>query len=47
MLGFKSVSIARVILGGVEMITWMHKDQAKYALHPQPSPADQVHLLAA
>jgi hypothetical protein len=47
MLGFKSVSSVRVILGGIEMITWLHKDQARYAHHPQPSPADQVHLLAA
>jgi putative transposase len=36
MLGFKSMSSARVILGGIEMIHMMRKGQAKYARNPQP-----------
>jgi hypothetical protein len=31
MLGFKSTATARVILGGIEMIHMMRKQQAKYA----------------
>jgi putative transposase len=34
MLGFKSMSSARVILGGIEMIHMMRKGQAKYACTP-------------
>jgi putative transposase len=47
MLGFKSMSSARVILGGIEMIHMMRKGQAKYARNPQPSLAEQFELLAA
>jgi transposase-like protein len=46
MLGFKSVTTARVILGGIEMIHMMRKGQAKYACNRQPSLAEQFHLLA-
>jgi transposase-like protein len=47
MLGFKSTRSARVILGGIEMIHMMRKQQAKYACTPQPSLAEQFDLLAA
>jgi putative transposase len=47
MLGFKSVTTARVILGGIEMIHMMRKGQAKYAYNPPPSLAEQFDLLAA
>lgn len=47
MLGFKSVVSARVILGGIEMIHMMRKQQAKYACNQQPSLAKQFELLAA
>jgi transposase-like protein len=47
MLGFKSTASARVILGGIEMIHMMRKQQAKYACTPRPSLAKQVDLLAA
>ena len=47
MLGFKAMSSARVILGGIEMIQMMRKQQAKYARSPQPSLAEQFELLAA
>jgi transposase-like protein len=47
MLGFKSLSSARVILGGIEMIHMMRKQQAKYAKNPLPSLAEQFDLLAA
>jgi putative transposase len=47
MLGFQSVASARVILGGIEMIHMMRKQQAKYARNPHPSLADQFALLAA
>jgi transposase-like protein len=47
MLGFKSVASARVILGGIEMIHMMRKQQAKYACNLQPSLAEQFNLLAA
>src|SRR5690606_38854027 len=33
MLGFKSTQSARVILGGIEMVHMMRKQQAKYACH--------------
>lgn len=46
MLGFKSACSARVILGGIEMIHMMRKQQAKYACKGQPSLAEQFHLLA-
>ncbi len=47
MLGFQSMTSARVILGGIEMIHMMRKQQAKYACNRQPSLAEQFHLLAA
>ena len=47
MLGFKSVDIARVILGGIELIHMMRKGQAKYAGNAQLSLADQFKRLAA
>ena len=47
MLGFKSVDSARVILGGIELIHMMRKQQAKYACRKQLSLAEQFHLLAA
>ena len=47
MLGFKSVDIARVILGGIELIHMMRKEQAKYAGNAQLSLADQFKRLAA
>jgi putative transposase len=47
MLGFKSDQSARIILGGIEMIHMMSKQQAQYARNPQPSLAEQFNLLAA
>ncbi len=47
MLGFKSVASARLILGGVEMVHMMRKQQAKYACTPRPSLVKQFDLLAA
>ena len=47
MLGFQSMTSARVILGGIKMIHMMRKQQAKYACNRQPSLAEQFHLLAA
>jgi putative transposase len=47
MLGFTSADSARVILGGIELIHMMRKQQAKYACHQQPPLAEQFHLLAA
>jgi transposase-like protein len=47
MLGFKSVASARVILGGIEMVHMMRKQQAKYACNRQPALAEQFHLLVA
>ena len=47
MLGFKSLSSARVILGGIEMVHMMRKGQAKYACNPNLSLAEQFELLAA
>jgi putative transposase len=47
MLGFQSVASARAILGGIEMIHMMRKQQAKYAGVRHPSIAEQFHLLAA
>jgi transposase-like protein len=35
MLGFQSIATARVILGGIEMIHMMGKQQAKYAYNPR------------
>lgn len=47
MLGFKSVTTTLVILGGIEMVHMMRKQQATYACNPQPSLAEQFNLLAA
>ena len=47
MLGFKPVTTTRVILGGIEMVHMMRKQQAKYACNPQRSLAEQFNLLAA
>jgi hypothetical protein len=47
MLGFQSMVSAGVILGGIEMIHMMRKQQAKYGCNRQPSLAEQFHLLAA
>lgn len=47
MLGFQSMATARVILGGIELIHMMRKQQAKYACNRQPSLAEQFDLLAA
>jgi putative transposase len=47
MLSFKSVDSARVILGGIESIHMMRKQQAKYACNQQQSLAEQFHLLDA
>ncbi len=41
-----AVAIARVILGGIEMIHMMRKQQAKYARNPAPSLAQQFEVLA-
>ena len=47
MLGFKSVASARVILGGIELIHMMRKQQAIYARNQQLALADQFERLAA
>ncbi|WP_134495519.1 IS6 family transposase [Microvirga pakistanensis] len=47
MLGFKSVASARVILGGIELIHMMRKQQAKYACNQRLSLAEQFERLAA
>jgi len=47
MLGFKSTTTARVILGGVEMVHMMRKQQAKYACNRQLSLSEQFDMLAA
>jgi transposase-like protein len=47
MLGFKSVASARAILGGIEMVHMMRKQQAKYACKQQLWLAEQFNLIAA
>jgi transposase-like protein len=47
MLGFKSADSARVILGGIELVHMMRKQQANYVGSQQLSLAEQFHLLAA
>jgi putative transposase len=47
MLGFKSLSSARFILGGIEMVHMMRKGQAKYACNSSLSLAEQFEMLAA
>jgi hypothetical protein len=41
------LTAAHVILGGIELIHMMRKQQAKYACEQQLSLAEQFHLLAA
>jgi transposase-like protein len=47
MLGFQSAATARVILGGIEMVHMMRKQQAKYACNRPPSLSEQFDILAA
>jgi putative transposase len=47
MLGLQSVASARVILGGIEMVHMMRKQQAKYACNQQLSLSEQFDMLAA
>jgi transposase-like protein len=47
LLGFKSADSARVILGGIELVHMLRKQQAKYVSNQQLSLAEQFHLLAA
>ena len=47
MLGFHAAATARVILGGIEMVHMMRKQQAKYACNRQLSLAEQFDMLAA
>jgi len=47
MLGFKSLTTARVILDGIEMVHMMRKGQAKCACNLNLSLAEQFELLAA
>jgi putative transposase len=47
MLGFKALDSARAVLGGIEMVHMMRKQQAKYAPNLQPSLAEQFNILAA
>ena len=47
MLGFKPINSAHAVLGGIEMVHMMRKQQAKYVCYPQPSLAEQFDLLAA
>ncbi|GEO18479.1 hypothetical protein MAE02_61750 [Microvirga aerophila] len=47
MLGFKAMSSARVILGGIGMIHMMRKGQAKCICTQQLSLAEQFERLAA
>lgn len=47
MLGFKAISSARTILGGIEMVHMIRKGQAKCARNLQPSLAEQFELFTA
>ena len=47
MLGFKSVASAHAILGGIELIHMMRKQQAIYACNQQLSLAEQLERIAA
>ncbi len=47
MMGFKSMTSARAILGGIEMVHMMRKGQAKYACTRHLSLAEQFDRLAA
>ncbi|MGF9760143.1 IS6 family transposase [Microvirga sp. 0TCS3.31] len=46
MLGFHAAATARVILGGIEMVHMMRKQQAKYACNRQLSLSEQFDMLA-
>ena len=46
MLGFKSVASAWEILGGIEMVYVMRKEQTKFARGPRLSIAEQFSILA-
>ena len=47
MLGFRSLKAAEIILSGVELIHMMRKRQARFAVNPNPSLAEQFDMLAA
>jgi transposase-like protein len=47
MLGFKSMTTPRVILGGIEMVHMMRKQQAKYACNRPLTLVEQFNRLAA
>ncbi|OKO74930.1 IS6 family transposase [Bradyrhizobium sp. AS23.2] len=47
MLGFKSRDSVRIVLGGIEMVHMMRKQQARFAFNPHPSLAEQFDILAA
>jgi putative transposase len=47
MLGFKSMASARAILGGIEMVHMMRKQQAKYACNRPLSLVEHFNRLAA
>ncbi len=47
MLGFQSAATARVILGGIEMVQMMRKQQANYACNRQLLLSEQFDMLAA
>ena len=47
MLGFQSAATAHVILGGIEMVHMMRKQQAKYACNRQLSLSEEFDMLAA
>ncbi|ESX09466.1 transposase [Mesorhizobium sp. LSJC255A00] len=46
-LGFKSPASAAFILNGIEMVHMMREGQARFAFNPNPSLAEQFHILAA
>lgn len=47
MPGFKSITSARFILDGIEMVHMIRKRQARFAYNPCPSISDQFEILAA
>ena len=47
MLEFQSAATARVILGSIEMVHMMRKQQAKYACNRQLLASEQYDMLAA
>lgn len=46
MLGFQSMATAHIILGEIEMVHMMRKQQAKYARNRQQSFGEQFDMLA-